>query len=173
MTINGRHFALTLIAGLVLWAVSIPILLLFFSPVHSAAEFGAMFGAVDALFSGLALAGVVYTVLLQGEEMRSNKALLEQSILAAETAARIQALAALLQVGEATLARYARENEELRAERERHGLPHTKLFGPVSKTVKQRMKQNREALEAMERELMARFVEPSPDRGETSAPLLR
>jgi hypothetical protein len=31
--------------------------------------FGDMFGAVNTLFSGLAFAGVIYTILLQGEEL--------------------------------------------------------------------------------------------------------
>jgi hypothetical protein len=37
------------------------------------AQFGDMFGAANALFSGLALLGVVYTILLQSREIRQNQ----------------------------------------------------------------------------------------------------
>ena len=80
--------------------------------------FGDMFGAVNALFSGMALAGVVYAILLQREELRlqrqeleltrtelhktakaqaSSAATLGQQYKLAERNTKIQALTALLQ----------------------------------------------------------------------------
>jgi hypothetical protein len=36
-------------------------------------QFGDMFGALNAVFSGLAFAGVIYAIMLQREEMRSSR----------------------------------------------------------------------------------------------------
>src|SRR5687768_14058386 len=36
-------------------------------------QFGDMFGAVNALFSGLAFAGIIYTILLQREELEAQR----------------------------------------------------------------------------------------------------
>lgn len=55
------------------------------------ASFGDMFGVVNALLSSLALAGVVVTVLLQGEELRLQRQVLRDS-------ARLSALAILIPI---------------------------------------------------------------------------
>lgn len=47
------------------WIV-IPML---YGSITSVSDFGAMFGFAGALFSGLALAGVVFAILLQREEL--------------------------------------------------------------------------------------------------------
>jgi len=41
--------------------------------VHHRGTFGDMFGAVNALFSGLAFAGIIYTILLQREELKQQR----------------------------------------------------------------------------------------------------
>ncbi len=51
--------------------------------------FGDMFGAMSALFSGLAFAGIVYTILLQRAEFSSNAAAVERS-------ARLSAMSVLV-----------------------------------------------------------------------------
>ena len=51
--------------------------------------FGDMFGAMNALFGGLAFAGIIYTILLQRVELSSN-------VAAAERTARLSAISALL-----------------------------------------------------------------------------
>lgn len=40
-------------------------------------QFGDMFGTVNALFSGLAFAGIIYTILLQREELKEQRAELQ------------------------------------------------------------------------------------------------
>src|SRR5689334_15440351 len=42
-------------------------------------QFGDMFGAVNALFSGLAFAGIIYTILLQREELGAQRKELKQT----------------------------------------------------------------------------------------------
>ena len=44
-----------------------------FGEITDAGEFGDMFGAVNALFSGLAFAGVIIAILLQREELRLQR----------------------------------------------------------------------------------------------------
>ena len=52
-------------------------------------QFGDVFGVVNALFSGLAFAGIVYTILTQREESSFN-------VTAAERAARLTAMSVLV-----------------------------------------------------------------------------
>lgn len=54
-----------LAAVLVLWLIGSVGLLVHYDLPGGAGEFGDMFGAVNALFSGLAFAGVVYAIFLQ------------------------------------------------------------------------------------------------------------
>lgn len=61
-------FALLLLVS-VLWILN----LLFVSGRAKPGEFGDMFGAVNAFFSGLAFAGVVLAIILQGKEMTASR----------------------------------------------------------------------------------------------------
>ncbi|HYD63620.1 MAG TPA: hypothetical protein VEC35_24915 [Noviherbaspirillum sp.] len=83
-------FSSLLAGGVVLWVISIPLVLLFFPPPDNVADFGDMFGAVNALFSGLALAGVTYAVVIQRDELS-----LTRDELAKTAAAQIEAAQAL------------------------------------------------------------------------------
>lgn len=58
--------------------------------------FGDMFGAVNSLFSGLALAGVVYAILQQHLELRDHRKELQRTANAQAIAARLSALSAAL-----------------------------------------------------------------------------
>lgn len=40
---------------------------------ESRAAFGDMFGAINTLFSGLAFAGVIYSILMQGQELKLQR----------------------------------------------------------------------------------------------------
>src|SRR5688500_3428531 len=42
-------------------------------------QFGDMFGTVNALFSGLAFAGIIFTILLQREELEAQRHELEET----------------------------------------------------------------------------------------------
>jgi hypothetical protein len=119
----SRELKIAIVVGvitLLLWAGSG--VLLYCLPDRG--TFGDMFGAVNALFSGLAFVGVIYAILLQGRDLDAQqKALLEsqqemqRSVQAQERAAdamrlqaeatgqayRLQALMAALQAAESRL----------------------------------------------------------------------
>ena len=59
-------------------------------------QFGDLFGAVNALFSGLALAGVVYAILLQQEELSLQREEMERVARAGELSARLTAISQLI-----------------------------------------------------------------------------
>ena len=54
---------------MILWGISIVLLPEWFSTPAERGEFGDSFGGVNALFSGLAFAGVIWAILLQREEL--------------------------------------------------------------------------------------------------------
>lgn len=71
---NKRKFLI--IGGItiiVLWLLSWGLLICFIPKSDDRGQFGDMFGAVNSLFSGLALCGVVYTILLQTESNKSSE----------------------------------------------------------------------------------------------------
>ena len=87
-----------------LWIVTPILLCIFLSHWAERGTFGDLFGSVNALFSGLALLGIIATILLQQKELslstrelrNSAKALQKQVELAADTA-RLQVLPGLIQ----------------------------------------------------------------------------
>jgi len=54
---------------LAIWIISIIIVYKSFSNWTDRGTFGDAFGAINALFSGLAFAGIIYTILLQRQEL--------------------------------------------------------------------------------------------------------
>lgn len=71
-----------------LYAISVILLLFFFSwwgidhfitNIDNRGTFGDKFGAVNSLFSGLAVAGLIYTIYLQKEELRLQREELRQT----------------------------------------------------------------------------------------------
>ncbi len=75
MTRNNANSKLILltIAIIIIWALS-GILIYTMTPDWSTrGTFGDMFGAVNALFSGFAFAGLIYTIILQREEIKMNR----------------------------------------------------------------------------------------------------
>ncbi|WP_437673207.1 hypothetical protein [Sorangium sp. So ce131] len=68
-----------LLLGIVLgiWGLSWALLATFVDKPEDRGLFGDMFGAVNALFSGLALAGVVYAIFLQRQELQLQREELE------------------------------------------------------------------------------------------------
>ncbi len=59
------------------WVTSIVILTYYFTDLAERGQFGDMFGAVNALFSGLALAGVIFAIHLQKKELKLQREELE------------------------------------------------------------------------------------------------
>jgi hypothetical protein len=62
---------------IIAWITSIPILFNIFTDPNERGVFGDMFGAINALFSGLALAGIIYTIFLQKHELSLQRKELE------------------------------------------------------------------------------------------------
>lgn len=69
MLIKKNPLVALLLAGFVLWVASIPLVMLYYGEPGNSSEFGDMFGAVNALFSGLALAGIIYAIIIQRQEL--------------------------------------------------------------------------------------------------------
>lgn len=103
-----KSFYLLMLVVALLWAASIPLLLHFYPAPAEAGTFGDMFGAVNALFSGLAFAGVIYALILQDNETRQNTEQFQRSLRATELSARLTAFSTLLQECDSALQRYER-----------------------------------------------------------------
>lgn len=71
------------------------------------AAFGSMFGAVNALFAGLAFAGLIYTILLQRAELKATRIELARAAKAQETQVYLAALSAALTAEAARLQAYS------------------------------------------------------------------
>jgi hypothetical protein len=80
---------LLIILVVVIWMVSAILILFFLDDWSQRGTFGDLFGAVNALFSGLAFAGLIYTIVLQKKdlemqrsEIKMNRAELKKSAAA-------------------------------------------------------------------------------------------
>lgn len=67
------------IAIILLWAVSTIIILKILPDTQDHGTFGDLFGAVNALFSGLVFLGVLIVILLQRQELKLQREKLEQT----------------------------------------------------------------------------------------------
>ena len=56
-----------------IWGVSAVLIMFFLSEWSDRGTFGDLFGAVNALFSALAFAVLIYTIILQREEIKQNR----------------------------------------------------------------------------------------------------
>ena len=92
-----KSFYILVITVFFVWAVSIPAVFLLYPKLSDASSFGDMFGAVNALFSALAFAGVVYALILQDNETRLNAEQFQKSLKATEISAKLTAYSTLLQ----------------------------------------------------------------------------
>jgi len=79
-----------------LWLVTPVFLPQVFSGPVTVIEFGGMFGAVNAFFSGLALAALLLTLWLQKQEMSAQSAIQSDQTELLKKSARMNALSALL-----------------------------------------------------------------------------
>ena len=88
---NAPSFGLRalILVGVLLWVIVDLSIFLLLPDWSTRGQFGDMFGAINALFSGLALAGVIYAVFLQ----RAQIAIQERDL---RLNARLNALAALI-----------------------------------------------------------------------------
>ena len=72
-----KYASIALICVFALWALTF--LLFFIADSDRRGQFGDMFGAVNALFSGLAFAGLIITLILQKTELSLQRDELEQT----------------------------------------------------------------------------------------------
>ncbi|MCR9245510.1 MAG: hypothetical protein NXI31_10795 [bacterium] len=89
--------------ALVLWALTVPALSWLYDDPAERGQFGDAFGAINALFSGIALGGVVFAILMQREELQlqrnelaETRAELARQAAAAEDQRRAQLLSAVI-----------------------------------------------------------------------------
>ena len=120
----SKWTAVGIFAGVVaLWAASGVLL---FERIDRG-EIGDMFGAINALFSGLAFAGVVYTIMLQRNELelqRRDLALTRKEMAASRVAQEAQAIAQNINIELSVLNTLVQESilkEERLAEKARLG----------------------------------------------------
>jgi hypothetical protein len=66
-------FIKLIIFVILLWIASAVCIIFFLDDWSNRGTFGDLFGAVNALFSGLAFAALIYTIILQREEIRQNR----------------------------------------------------------------------------------------------------
>lgn len=71
---STNHLFLKLIIGVfIFWAISANLIFVFLDNWSERGSFGDLFGAVNSLFSGLAFAALIYTIVLQREEIKENR----------------------------------------------------------------------------------------------------
>ena len=138
-----KSFYVLMLAVVLLWAVSIPILMHLFPESAEAGAFGDMFGAINALFSGLAFAGVIYALILQDSEIKKNSEQFQKSLRATEISARLTAFSTLLQECDSALQRY---------ERWESSAPDSD-YKKVKETVREKIKEHRAEVERLTNEL--------------------
>jgi hypothetical protein len=88
---NKITIILVALAILTLWAVIGLMPLYIYKEPSDQGTFGDMFGAVNSLFSGLALAGVICAILLQREELKLQRRELELTRTEISRSAQAQA----------------------------------------------------------------------------------
>jgi hypothetical protein len=68
-----RYFLIAFVMVIVLWTAFLIITYVAFKDWNESGVFGDTFGAVNALFSGLALGGVIVAILLQSQELQYQR----------------------------------------------------------------------------------------------------
>ncbi len=86
--------SLLLILITIVWIVSGASVWLFFNDWNSSSTFGDAFGAINSLFSGLALGGIIYTIYLQKTELSLQRKELKYTRLELERTANAQEISA-------------------------------------------------------------------------------
>lgn len=100
-----KIFSLLAFGVFVVWASSALIML----NLDNRGEYGDMFGAVNSLFSGLAFAAFIVTLLMQKQELEDNRLELKRSADAQKKSASLSALTTLLNEYNLQLEKYHQE----------------------------------------------------------------
>jgi hypothetical protein len=72
-----KHILWTSAGVLLVWALSGYFISMWFGKPDGGGTFGDMFGAINALFSGFAFAGLIYTISVQRQELQEQKKAIE------------------------------------------------------------------------------------------------
>ena len=86
--LNGLYLLLVIV--LVIWIISALIIPLCFQKLADRGMFGDSFGVINSLFSGLAFAGIIYTILLQRKELSLQRQELKETRMELERSATAQ-----------------------------------------------------------------------------------
>ncbi len=124
-------------AVVTIWYLSIEVIVNKYGAPTDAAAAGDMFGGINALFSGLALAGIVFAVWLQTLDVQTNRENLRKTMETNKQSLEIMALSSLIQEADSALQRYERW--------EKSG--NSTDYSEVKKTVRDKLKILRERLE--------------------------
>lgn len=76
---NLSVFAALILIIVLIWATSWVLLIIYLPDGQTRSSFGDMFGAINALFSGAALAGVIFAIHLQRRELALQRRELEMT----------------------------------------------------------------------------------------------
>jgi hypothetical protein len=126
-----------MVVVIAIWYLSIPFVINTYGEPKDVASAGDMFGGINALFSGLALAGVIFAVWLQTLDVRTNQQNLEKTIESNKFSLEIMALSSLIQEADSALQRYERwEKYEGAGD-----------YSQAKSTVREKLKLHREKLE--------------------------
>ena len=95
-------FIITLFVVLALWFSTPFIVKHYFSVIAERGQFGDIFGSINALFSGLAFSGLIYTIFLQREEIskleksqKESEKILKAQAFSLEQSAKLSAISIL------------------------------------------------------------------------------
>lgn len=91
-----RAFPIAVVFVILAWLVTMVAVPAFFKGPSSVNEFGDMFGAVNALFSGLALAALIATLWLQHQELEKQSVMQREQAATLKQTARLHAVNGLL-----------------------------------------------------------------------------
>lgn len=86
--LNGLFVLIVVV--ILIWIASVFIIPYFLSDLNKRALLGDSFGTINSLFSGLAFAGIIYTILLQRKELALQRQELKETRLELERSATAQ-----------------------------------------------------------------------------------
>lgn len=111
-TLDQRSTIIKIVGGvLLLELTSAVVIMVALDSWSNRAAFGSMFGAIGSLFSGLALAGVVYAILLQREELSLQRQELQLTRRELERSASAQEQSSQLLRDQLSLMRDSQERQ--------------------------------------------------------------
>jgi hypothetical protein len=88
--INYRPLVILFVIVFIVWGISLFVVIACTKDWNDRGNLGDSFGGINALFSGLAFAGIIYTILLQKKELTLQRAELEDTRVELKRAADAQ-----------------------------------------------------------------------------------